>query len=54
VRAAAADDRPDDWHDRVVLIDPTTKRIVWQYGHLNAPGSAPGYLQKPDGLDLLP
>ncbi len=44
----------DDWHHRVVVIDPRTKRIVWQYGHLGVAGSAPGYLNKPDGLDLLP
>jgi hypothetical protein len=44
----------DDWHHRVVVIDPRTKRIVWQYGHLGVPGTAPGYLRKPDGLDLLP
>lgn len=44
----------DDWNHRVIIIDPRTKRIVWQYGHTGAPGSAPGYLNKPDGLDLLP
>jgi Kelch motif protein len=44
----------DDWHHRVVVVDPTTKRVVWSYGHLNQPSSAPGYLNKPDGLDLLP
>ena len=44
----------DDWHHRVVLIDRATKKIVWQYGHDGTPGSGPGYLQKPDGLDLLP
>jgi hypothetical protein len=44
----------DDWHHRVVVIDPKTKTIVWQYGHDGAPGSAPGYLSKPDGLELLP
>jgi hypothetical protein len=44
----------DDWHHRIVVIDPKTKRVVWSYGHLNQPGSAPGYLDKPDGLDLLP
>ena len=44
----------DDWHHRVVLIDPASKRIVWQYGHDGSPGSAPGYLRKPDGLELLP
>ena len=44
----------DDWDQRVVVIDRATKRIVWQYGHDGASGSAPGYLNKPDGLDLLP
>jgi hypothetical protein len=44
----------DDWHHRVLVVDPHTKRVVWSYGHLNRPGSAPGYLDKPDGLDLLP
>jgi hypothetical protein len=44
----------DDWHHRVVVIDPRTKKIVWSYGHLGAAGRAPGYLDKPDGLDLLP
>jgi hypothetical protein len=44
----------DDWHHRVVLIDRATKKIVWQYGHDGVPGSGPGYLNKPDGLELLP
>ncbi len=44
----------DDWHHRIVVIDPSTKRIVWQYGHFGIASSAPGYLSKPDGLDLLP
>jgi hypothetical protein len=44
----------DDWHHRVVVIDPATKRIVWQYGHNGVAGSGTGFLSKPDGLDLLP
>jgi DNA-binding beta-propeller fold protein YncE len=44
----------DDWNNRVVVIDPRSKRIVWQYGHDGVPGSGPGYLRKPDGLDLIP
>jgi outer membrane protein assembly factor BamB len=44
----------DDWHHRVVVIDPRTKQIVWQYGHFGVASSRPGYLSKPDGLDLLP
>jgi hypothetical protein len=44
----------DDWHHRIVVIDPKTKRVVWSYGHLGRPGSSAGYVNKPDGLDLLP
>jgi len=44
----------DDYDDRVILIDPRTKRIVWQYGHTGVASSAPGYLSKPDGIDFLP
>jgi hypothetical protein len=44
----------DDRNDRVIVIDPRTNRIVWQYGHTHVAGSAPGYLANPDGLDLAP
>ena len=44
----------DDWHHRIVVIDPRTKQIVWSYGHNGISGSGRGYLYKPDGLDLLP
>ncbi len=44
----------DDYNHRVIVIDPRTKRIVWQYGHTGVAGRRPGYLDKPDGLDLLP
>lgn len=44
----------DDYNHRVVVIDPKTKRIVWQYGHTGVASSATGYLDKPDGIDLLP
>jgi hypothetical protein len=43
----------DDWHHRVVLISRRTRKIVWQYGHFDRSGSRPGYLNKPDGLQLL-
>ncbi len=43
----------DDYRDRVVLIDPKTKRIVWQYGRTDQPGTGPDQLNTPDGLDLL-
>ena len=44
----------DDSNDRVVVIDPRTNQIVWQYGHRATPGGKPGYLNVPDGLDLAP
>ena len=44
----------DDWNDRVVLIDPGTRRIVWHYGHKGVKGTAPGYLNIPDGMDPVP
>jgi hypothetical protein len=44
----------DDFNQRVLVIDRATKRIVWQYGHDGIPGSGPGYLSNPDGLQLLP
>src|ERR1039457_6477558 len=44
----------DDKNNRVIVIDPHTNRIVWQYGHTHQPGSQPGYLANPDGVDLAP
>jgi outer membrane protein assembly factor BamB len=44
----------DDYNERVIAIDPRTKKIIWQYGHTGISGTAPGYLNKPDGIDLLP
>ncbi len=44
----------DDSNDRVIVVDPRTNQIVWQYGHTGVPGVGPGYLRVPDGLDLLP
>jgi outer membrane protein assembly factor BamB len=43
----------DDFNDRVIVIDPHTNRVVWQYGHTGVPGRAPGYLSRPDGVDLV-
>jgi outer membrane protein assembly factor BamB len=43
----------DDHNDRMVAIDPSTGAVVWQYGHTGVPGTAPGYLYKPDGFDIL-
>jgi outer membrane protein assembly factor BamB len=44
----------DDKNDRVIVIDPRTNRIVWQYGHTGVPGSGEGFLSNPDGVDLAP
>jgi outer membrane protein assembly factor BamB len=42
----------DDYNDRVVVIDRQTKQIVWQYGVKGVAGTAPGYINTPDGLDI--
>lgn len=44
----------DDFRHRVVLISVPRHRIVWQYGHTDSKGVRRGYLNTPDGLDLLP
>ena len=44
----------DDANHRVIVIDPKTNKVVWQYGHTGVPGSKPGYLNTPDGLDPVP
>jgi PQQ-like domain len=44
----------DDYRNRIVVIDPRTNRIVWSYGHTDIAGSAPGYLNTPDGMDFIP
>jgi outer membrane protein assembly factor BamB len=43
----------DDYRDRIVIVDPRTRRIVWQYGHTGSPGRGPDRLHIPDGFDLL-
>jgi outer membrane protein assembly factor BamB len=43
----------DDYRNRVVVIDPATQSIVWQYGVTDVPGTTPGMLSIPDGFDLL-
>jgi DNA-binding beta-propeller fold protein YncE len=44
----------DSGNDRVVVIDPQTDTIIWQYGHTGRPGSKPGYLHTPDSAVLVP
>lgn len=44
----------DDHNHRVIVVDPKTNRIVWQYGETRRPGRQPGRLNNPDGVDLAP
>jgi DNA-binding beta-propeller fold protein YncE len=44
----------DDANHRVIVVDPRTNQVVWQYGETGRPGSAPGFLNNPDGVDLAP
>lgn len=44
----------DDYNDRVLIINPATKRIVWTYGHKGRDGTRQGYLSEPDGIDFVP
>ena len=43
----------DDYRHRVVIIDPSTKAIVWQYGQTDVAGTGANLLNTPDGFDLL-
>lgn len=44
----------DDANDRVIVVDPKTESVVWQYGVRGQPGDTPGLLDAVDGLDLVP
>ena len=43
----------DDYRHRVVLLDPATSRIVWQYGQTDRGGTGANQVNTPDGFDLL-
>jgi hypothetical protein len=43
----------DDYRHRVILLDPATGAIVWQYGQTDVRGTGPDQLAIPDGFDLL-
>ena len=42
----------DDYGNRVIIVDPATNAIKWQYGVKNSPGRTDGHLYIPDGLDF--
>jgi outer membrane protein assembly factor BamB len=44
----------DDFRHRVLLIDPKTGTILWQYGVTDQHGTGANHLFIPDGLDQLP
>jgi outer membrane protein assembly factor BamB len=44
----------DDANHRVIVVDPKTNRVVWQYGVTGKNGREPGLLNTPDGIDLAP
>ena len=44
----------DDYRHRVVIIDPRSNRIVWQYGVTDSPGTGFDRLRTPDGMDFVP
>jgi outer membrane protein assembly factor BamB len=44
----------DDFRHRVIVIDPTTNKIVWQYGVNDRRGRTDGLLFIPDGIDIKP
>ncbi len=43
----------DDYRHRVVIVDPRSRKIVWQYGRTDSPGRGVDHLNTPDGFDLL-
>lgn len=44
----------DDANNRVIVVDPKTNKVVWQYGVTHKTGSTEGLLDHPDGMDLAP
>ena len=44
----------DDFRHRVLVIDPRTNRIVWQFGRTDHPGRSLDQLDGPDGVNVVP
>jgi len=44
----------DKVNNRLIVVDPRTNTVVWQYGHSKVPGSTPGFLNNPTSMDLYP
>ncbi len=44
----------DKVNNRIIVVDPRTNKVVWQYGHTKVPGASAGFLNNPTGMDLYP
>lgn len=44
----------DEGGNRVLVVDPSTDAIVWQYGQSGQPGRGSGMLNLPGSVDLVP
>jgi outer membrane protein assembly factor BamB len=44
----------DRGNHRLMVVDPRTNFIMWQYGHTKVAGSGIGFLNGPTGMDLYP
>ncbi len=44
----------DARNDRVIVIDPSSNQIVWQYGHTGKSGAGSGFLHTPDSAVPVP
>jgi outer membrane protein assembly factor BamB len=44
----------DKVNNRLIVVDPRTNKVVWQYGHTKVPGAGAGFLNNPTGMDLYP
>jgi hypothetical protein len=44
----------DARNDRVIVVDPSSNQIVWQYGHTGKPGVGNGFLHTPDSAVPVP
>ena len=44
----------DDHGARVIIVDPATNQVRWQYGVKNQPGRSANHLGVPDGIDFRP
>lgn len=44
----------DKGDNRLIVVDPRTNKVMWQYGHVKVAGSTPGFLNGPTGVDLYP